>query len=399
MRRIGYFGLGALMALSIAAIATPGADLDAILQDHEDRITALEAAEVPVTTTTQLPPTTTTSSTTTSTTSTTTTSTVPPSTATLPADGQVTCDLCTLDGGGLTYPVINLNGRQGVTVRNAIVRGDPGGSLQSGTVNARDATGILLENIIVIDSPRSCFSMEGSTGVTIRDSECWNPAHLGFHGGDTKNVLIEGNLVVGSTQRCANGCDGSRSIGWESGGLKMVRSVGLTVINNTFRDGFGPGIWYDIDVNGGLIAGNLVTDQTGEGIYVEISRNVTVRENTVLRSPTGFNSSRMGWLYGSGILVSTSYNVDVVGNVVNGSYHGITVIDQSWRGDVPPGFDPGAYRIIGNVVSNVFKVGAAQDVSRQGVFEGEWTGNVFTNVLRYEWRNVGSTTVPADWNE
>ena len=51
-------------------------------------------------------------------------------------------------------------------------------------------------------------------------------------------------------------------------------------------------------------------------------RNNTVRNN---------GHQRGGWLYGAGILVAHSSDVEVYGNLVEGNYAGIAGIDQSRR--------------------------------------------------------------------
>ncbi len=217
--------------------------------------------------------------------------------------------------------------------------------------------------------------------MTLTNVESVNPWHLGVHGGGTTDAVVKDSIFTGSSQRI--GAGSGEGVGWEDGAMKLVKGTNLTITGNHIENGYGPGIWFDIDINGGLIAGNTVIDHTAEGIFVEISRNVTVRNNTVLRSPTGNNDGRMSWLYGSGILISTSYNIIVENNLVDGSYHGITVIDQSGRSDTPPGFNAAAYTIQNNTVRNVNKVGAAQDSGSQAVYNGTWTGNTYENVREF----------------
>lgn len=295
---------------------------------------------------------------------------------------------------GTVVPQIRLDGARDVEFIGPEwleVRGDAGGPLQSGSVQAWDSFGVTIRNVRVVSSPRSSFSIERAGNLTLTNVESIDPWHLGVHGGGgISNILVTGSTFTGSSRR-------NTEIGWESGAMKLTRGTNVRVTNNVITDGNGPGVWFDIDVNGGVISGNTIRRHSAEGIFVEISRNVTVSGNVVDRAPTGRNAGRMDWLYGSGILVSTSYNVTVSSNTVSGSYHGITVIDQSGRGDTPPGYNASAYTIRNNVVSGVNKVGAAQDSGGNSVFEGTWTGNQFTNVNSYEWDNSSQAEVPADW--
>jgi parallel beta-helix repeat protein len=77
-----------------------------------------------------------------------------------------------------------------------------------------------------------------------------------------------------------------------------------------------------------LYDSNRVVDNTGPGIYHEISYAATIRDNVV--EGNGFDFST--WLWGAGILVSASPNVEVHGNEVRGNANGIAGIQQA-RGD------------------------------------------------------------------
>jgi parallel beta-helix repeat protein len=60
-----------------------------------------------------------------------------------------------------------------------------------------------------------------------------------------------------------------------------------------------------------LIEGNLVEDSWREGIFYEISTGATIRNNVVRRSND------------TGILISTSKNVEVYGNTLEDHFRGI----------------------------------------------------------------------------
>lgn len=344
--------------------------LEGRVADLESRVAALEAA----------PP---------STTTTTTTTTVPPTTTTtvpptvdatlLPTNGVVPCDNCVVEGlPGHTYPRVDANGRVNVVLRNISVDGSLGdsGPLQSGTVNIRDASNVDVFNVSVRNSPRSCFSLERSTGVTLDTVLCDGAVHLGIHGGFVTDIVIVNSELTDFSQR-------NTDLGWESGGMKLAIARNVRIEGNHVHHGNGPGIWIDIHADGVEILDNNVHDTTGEGIFFEISENAKIEGNTVARAPNGLTMSRMNWCYGAGILVSTSFGVEVLGNVVEGSVHGIIFLDQSWRNDTPSGYTPSAYLVEGNTVRNVNKVGACEDVRRDGIYAGVWRNNTFENVQSF----------------
>jgi parallel beta-helix repeat protein len=52
-----------------------------------------------------------------------------------------------------------------------------------------------------------------------------------------------------------------------------------TVRNNRASDNLGLGLWIDIDSSDVLIEGNIVTNNESGGIFYEISRKGTIRDN------------------------------------------------------------------------------------------------------------------------
>jgi hypothetical protein len=68
------------------------------------------------------------------------------------------------------------------------------------------------------------------------------------------------------------------------------------------------------------------------GIFEETSYDAVIRNNVVRHNGFG----RGDWLWGSGIQVADSPNVEVYGNVVDGNANGIALIQQA-RGSGPYG--------------------------------------------------------------
>ncbi len=111
---------------------------------------------------------------------------------------------------------------------------------------------------------------------------------------------------------------------WEGGGGKFTQTEGLVVRSTHAHDNLGPGLWTDIDAVDTLYEGNAATDNLGPGIYHEISGSAVIRDNDV--SGNGFGNSN--WAWGAGILISASFDVEVVGNRVYGNADGITGVQQ-----------------------------------------------------------------------
>ena len=97
------------------------------------------------------------------------------------------------------------------------------------------------------------------------------------------------------------------------------------VSNCDVRDNHGPGIWLDINCDNNLITKNHIEGNATAGIFYEISRGATISDNTVINNAHG---DERGWFWGGGILVSTSHEVVVKNNVLEGNNMGLIAIDQ-----------------------------------------------------------------------
>lgn len=217
------------------------------------------------------------------------------------------------------------------------------------------------------------------SGFVFRHGATWSQrGALILHGSDNlvENCLIEdmagGGLRVNGTVRncvirnCGN--DGGGAIGdgcvnegclWEGNSWKPIRRgwhVGgfkLTRVDNGlfkqcwFRNNGGPGLWFDIDVNGALVTECVFEGNEDAGIMVEISRNVRVVENLAINNAVGHVKG--GWGQG-GIFLAESMGCTVVSNTCVGNKDGITFREQGPR--EIPGNDGRkvAFHIADNVV-------------------------------------------------
>jgi hypothetical protein len=161
-------------------------------------------------------------------------------------------------------------------------------------------------------------------GAEVRDNRVlWN-GQLGLGGGWGFGTLIDGNEIA------FNNWAGF-SWGWEAGGTKWAGSDGLIVRNNHSHHNWGPGLWTDEGPINTLYEHNLVEHNASTGIFHEISYRATIRHNVVLNNGIGRGYEQYMYVFGAGILVSSSSDVTVYGNVVKGNWNGITAL-QGDRG-------------------------------------------------------------------
>ena len=130
--------------------------------------------------------------------------------------------------------------------------------------------------------------------------------------GSGSDVLVQGNEIA--FNNTAGFGLGPQS---EAGATKFTFTNRLVVRDNFSHHNHGPGLWTDIDNHDCLYEGNRVEDNDWRGIFHEISYACVIRNNVVRNNghalPAG---GPLFVLDGAGILVSSSADVEVYGNVV-----------------------------------------------------------------------------------
>ncbi len=252
---------------------------------------------------------------------------------------------------------------------------------------------------------------DSTTSWIVRDSELRYNHGVGLRIGPNMQVLrnkshhngqmglggVGDNVLVDSNEIAYNNV-AHYDYGWEAGGTKFCKTNYLTVRNNYSHNNLGPGLWTDIDNINTLYDGNTVEDNADAGIFHEISYAAVIRNNTVRRN----GSPSQGWIWGAGIQVAASPNVEVYGNIVEYNANGIAAIQQN-RGS-------GAYGA--HEINNLWvhdntvrmssgRTGLAQDIgdtsyftSRNNRFDHD-TYYLGTNTRYFEWMN--SQITESQW--
>lgn len=147
-------------------------------------------------------------------------------------------------------------------------------------------------------------------------------------GGSGTNILIEGNEIAHNIDYNGTEC------WWECGGFKFAFTDGLTIRNNYSHDNVGPGMWTDLNNIRTVYEGNTVSNNTGPGIFHEISYDAVMRNNTI-RNNGSFAPD--DWFWNAQIQISTSQNVEIYGNTIEvnsaNNGNGIMLIQQNRSGD------------------------------------------------------------------
>jgi parallel beta-helix repeat protein len=110
--------------------------------------------------------------------------------------------------------------------------------------------------------------------------------------------------------------------------VQVNHGAGITTGGHVeVRGNDGPGLWTDIDAQDTTYVGNVVRNNTHVGIFHEISAAATIRDNVVTGNGHGFDA----WLWGAGILIGGSHDVEVAGDRLGQNAAGIALIQQDRR--------------------------------------------------------------------
>lgn len=138
---------------------------------------------------------------------------------------------------------------------------------------------------------------------------------------------------------------------WEAGGFKMTRTDGGVFRRCVFRRNGGHGLWLDIHVRNVLITECVFQENEKSGLFIEISRDITVERNLAVGNGTGVvgKVSEGDWSIG-GIQIAESQNCIVSFNTCVGNKDGITFREQGPRRLYTEDFGEVQYHNRNNVV-------------------------------------------------
>jgi hypothetical protein len=170
--------------------------------------------------------------------------------------------------------------------------------------------------------------IHSNTSIGLRAGAGWQVVdnylhHNGQFGmaGSGADILVKGNEIAFNNTLSANGTH-------REGGTKFTFTTDLVVEANYVHHNHGPGLWTDINNVGTLHIGNIVVDNDGPGIFHEISYNAIIQDNVSVRNGSTWTER----VSGAGILVNTSSDVEISGNVVQDNLDGIGAIEQDRSG-------------------------------------------------------------------
>ena len=266
---------------------------------------------------------------------------------------------------------------------------------QDGAIRVRHSSRFTLRNADIHDTGGACVSIAGGSGHRVLDSELSYCAQQGYHITAVHSSLVARNRIH------HNNPNRRYDPGWEAGGGKATVVRGLTFDANRVYSNRGPGLWCDVDCRDVVYKDNRVRNNTGPGIFFETGDGATITNNRILRNGFGFPA----WGWGGGIVLSSSADAEVFGNIVAWNADGISVISQA-RGDNPGVRD---HYVHDNVIvispkstdrSDKFMLAWQQDhaggiyhrsSNNRGVNNRYWHAQAEPTWARFEWSGPKST--------
>lgn len=142
-----------------------------------------------------------------------------------------------------------------------------------GVVNVH-ASRVTLEHDVIQDSATGAIGLFGS-GNVLRNLTVVGSGQLGVQGDMTDGIVIANSIIGKSNDEQFNQAP-------SAGGIKLTKTRGITLSNNEISDGYGNGFWSDeasYDVN---VVNNSVSNNTGRGIFLELSSKAIVAGNLIV---------------------------------------------------------------------------------------------------------------------
>jgi parallel beta-helix repeat protein len=177
-----------------------------------------------------------------------------------------------------------------------------------------ERSGVLVEHVGIYDSATTGLHVGAGTvtGVTLRGVKVARSGMLGISASNADRLTVEQVDSEGNNTERFNEAP-------VSGGMKIVRSRGVTVRSSTFRGNAGPGLWLDESAYDMTIVGNEMRNNSGHGTSLEISAKALFANNIVTNNG------------GFGIKVNNTSNVSLWNNTFSGNDRSINVVQDTRR--------------------------------------------------------------------
>jgi trimeric autotransporter adhesin len=182
--------------------------------------------------------------------------------------------------------------------------------------------GVTVENVIAQDNAVTGIHAVGAN-ITLRNVTLARNGMLGGSASTADNFKATGILAYGNNTEQFNQAP-------VAGGFKISRSRNVQFADSSFIRNSGPGLWLDESVYNGQITHDDFMANTGHGLIMEISAKFVVADNVI----TGNT--------GNGIKLNDTSNVDIWNNTISENGRNLNIVQDTRRASSRsvPGHDP-----------------------------------------------------------
>lgn len=183
-----------------------------------------------------------------------------------------------------------------------------------------------VKDSILSDAHSAIISLLNAPDHEIVGNKILRGGMLGIKGAGPGSIIRSNEIAYGNTERYCY--DSVCGIG-ATGGAKFALDVRDTVFDqNVVHDNFGKGVHYDLGCSDNTISNNRIYDNARVGLHMELCYSGTMFGNTVFGN--GYATPEKN--AGTGIMVTSSENIEVYDNVVAYNPSGIVVQTRSRPG-------------------------------------------------------------------
>lgn len=296
-----------------------------------------------------------------------------------PKDNQafIGADGAVLDGDNTTRDAFD-SYADGVQIIGMEIRNYKTTNQWRGAINGMGEDWVIIGNEIHHNAIAGMW-IEGGGDPQIINNHIHHNGRSGLSVRYTDGGLIENNEIS------YNNYQQKWNWGIEAGAGKMWSTTNLVIRGNWSHHNHGPGFWTDHDNIGTLYENNLIEDNVANGIFHEISYDAIIRNNVIRRN--GGDSAR--WMWGGGIMIASSQNVEIYGNTLEDNANGIAMTRQN-RGTGEYGLWTLANNYVhDNTVVDSGLTGAAQDVGSNAIYSSgiRFENNSYSGDVGWWWMN------------
>ena len=211
---------------------------------------------------------------------------------------------------------------EGWTMKHAGTEGRSAALMNRPEVQDNGGERWTVKNSVLSDGHAAIISLTGAPSHEILANKILRAGMLGIKGAGRGSVIRSNEIAYGNTERYCY--DANCGIG-ETGGVKLGLVSDTILDQNVVHDNFGKGIHYDVNCSNNIASNNRIFNNARVGLHMELCYSGKMFGNTVYQNGYATPESNRG----TGIMTSSSENIEIYDNVVAYNPGGIVVQTRS----------------------------------------------------------------------